>query len=194
MSNHIDHYEALFDSTYLRWFDLDGKSVTVTISKIERDVELTMRGGVKSKKPVIHFKETPKPLVMNKTNMASIADLHGPAPSKWIGRQVTLFQSQTDMYDKDLRKMVTRECIRVRASAQAENPLRERIVGLRDFMGAVSADLKNWEALASWAGVLLDIKGLDPKGLGELDLGQVERLEAAARDAAEGRNTNKEME
>ena len=73
-----------------------------------------MRGGVKNNKPLVHFKGKDKPLVLNATNAKSIADLHGKKPSEWIGKQVCLFETTTEMYDKDLRKMVTRECIRIK--------------------------------------------------------------------------------
>ena len=116
MSNAKDHWEALFDKTYLRWFHLQGRDVVVEIEKVEKDVELTMRGGVKSKKPLVHFVGKEKPLVLNATNAKSIADLHGKKPSEWIGKKVCLFETTTDMYDKDLRKMVTRECIRIRGA------------------------------------------------------------------------------
>ena len=172
MSNHIDHFEALFNSTYLRWFDLNGAAHIVTIQKVARDVELTMRGGKKDKKPIIHFAERDKPLVMNKTNMRSIADLHGVQPSKWIGKQVELYPSTTEMYDTDLRKMVTRECIRIRAvsatpkAPRPEQPVedgaklerKQRIVELRDYLNsALNGQFSEWSAFAAWAGTLPDV-------------------------------------
>ncbi len=110
----IDHWEALFDKNYLRWFHLKGQDVTVEIEKVERNVELTMRGGKKSKKTLIHFKGKDKPLVLNATNGESIAELHGNKPTGWIGQKVVLFQSVTSMYDKEKKKMVEKECIRIK--------------------------------------------------------------------------------
>lgn len=196
MSNHIDHFEALFNSTYLRWFDLNGSAHVVTIQKVVRDVELTMRGGKKDKKPIIHFAERNKPLVMNKTNMRSIADLHGVQPSKWIGKQVELYPSTTDMYDTDLRKMVTRECIRIRAvsspnaKAQHDGAMSERkqqIVELRDYLNsALNGQYAEWSEFAAWAGTVLG-KTFDVAELGSLTDDQIATLKGAAMDAVDAK-------
>jgi len=115
-----DHFEALFDQNYLRWFHLNEYPSLVEITNVERNVELTMRGGVKKKSPVVYLKQVQgkiddiKPLVLNKTNAQSIAMIHGDKPSLWKGKQVVLFVSETELYDSDLRKMVKVNCVRVR--------------------------------------------------------------------------------
>jgi len=109
-----DHWEAYFDSTYLRWWDLQEQDVTVTIEKVERTVELTFRGGKKGDRPVIWFVGKKKPLVMNKTNMSSIAMQHGKQPQKWPGKKITLFPTTTMAPDPDTKKQVKTDCIRVR--------------------------------------------------------------------------------
>lgn len=98
-----DDYAALFDHTYLRWFDLAGQPAVVEIVKADRKVELTLPGGAKSRKPVIHLKqisgkiETMKPLVLNVTNASAIAGLHGRNVSGWIGKHVELFQTERQL-------------------------------------------------------------------------------------------------
>ncbi len=109
-----DHWEILFDKNYLRWFHLCGKECTVTIDKVERDVELTMRGGVKKKAGVVHFKGKDKPLVLNVTNASAIAAIHGNKPSKWPGKQIVLYPTTTKMYSNDTKRMETVGCIRVK--------------------------------------------------------------------------------
>lgn len=105
----VDHYEALFDSTYLRWMDIiDHGDVLVTITKIEPNVELTLRGGAKKKAPLLHFKGAKKPLVMNRTNGDSIAKIHGKKPSNWIGKQIVLYVTTTNC------KGETVNCIRIK--------------------------------------------------------------------------------
>jgi hypothetical protein len=116
--DHRDHFQALFDSKYLRWFHLQGKDCLVTIEKVCKDVEVTMPGGNKEKKPMIHFVGKEKPLVMNKTNMKSIAASLGPKPSNWTGKQIVLYQAETQMYDRDTRRMETVPCIRVKGAFQ----------------------------------------------------------------------------
>ena len=115
-----DHFETLFDANYMRWFHLNGQPALVEITKLERDVELTLRGGAKSKKPVLHLKQIQgkitemKPLVLNRTNSNSIAVIHGPKPSQWVGKQIVLYPATTQMYDRELKKMLEVGCIRIR--------------------------------------------------------------------------------
>lgn len=118
----IDHYEALFDKKYLRWFHLNGKPALVEITKIEKGVELTLRGGAKKVSPVIHFKQVQggitnmKPLVLNITNGDSIAAVTGESStSNWIGKQVVLFIDETIVAGCKGKK----PCIRIRAKKES---------------------------------------------------------------------------
>lgn len=128
----VDHWQALFDHTYLRWFDLNGQPALVEIVAVHPRVELTLPGGAKARKPVIDLKQvqgkidnardengkelpTMKPLVLNATNGWSIAEICGKKPSGWIGKKIVLYQDMTKLYSKELRKMVETECIRIRA-------------------------------------------------------------------------------
>lgn len=109
----IDHYEALFDSTYLRWFDLNGQPSLVVIKSTERK-ELTLRGGAKKKAPVIDIEQIQgaitdiKPLVLNRTNADSIASIHGNRPSEWPGKEIVLYQDVTKLKGQETN------CIRIR--------------------------------------------------------------------------------
>jgi len=126
----LDDVDALFDRTYLRWYDLLEKPALIKILGTEAQVEMTLPGGAKARKPLLHYEcmkgeiaKVPKagnvhahfkPLVLNATNGNSIAVIHGRKPSEWIGKEVVLYQDKVDMYDKVLRKNVTRNCIRIR--------------------------------------------------------------------------------
>lgn len=120
----IDHYEALFDKQYLRWFHLQDAPALVRIDKVLHNVDMTLPGGAKTKKPIIHLTlvkgkiEDMKPLVLNSTNAKTIALIHGIQPSKWLGKEVVLFRSETEMFDKELRKMRKADCIRIRAKKE----------------------------------------------------------------------------
>lgn len=128
----IDHWQALFDHNYLRWFDLNGQPALCEIVDVQARVELTLPGGAKSRKPVIKLKQiqgkienardeegkplpTIKPLVLNSTNGCAIADIHGDKPSAWCGKRIVLGLSKTRMWNADLKKMVEVDCIRIRA-------------------------------------------------------------------------------
>lgn len=114
-----DNWDAWFDHNYLRWFDLNGHPALVKITKAETQ-ELTMRGGIKKKAPVATIEQVqgkidePKPIVLNRTNARSIAAIHGTKPTDCLGKEVVLYPTTTEMYDKDLKKMVTVGCIRIR--------------------------------------------------------------------------------
>ena len=114
---HVDNWtgdaDLLYPSKYLRHADLQGKDATLTIERVEKGHELVMAGGVKDKKPVLHFSETPKMLVLAKTNKGRIADLYGAKCAAWIGERITLYPangpSKEDVLKPDQRG------IRVRA-------------------------------------------------------------------------------
>lgn len=110
----IDHYEALFDAKYLRWFDIvERGEVTVTIEDVCRE-ELTMRGGVKKKSPVVTLKGATKQWVLNRTNADMIAKIHGNKPTNWKGKKVTLYVAETQLYNREAKQMETVNCIRVK--------------------------------------------------------------------------------
>lgn len=136
MTAAIDHWQALFDHIYLRWFDLNGQPALCEIVDVQARVELTLPGGAKARKPVITLKQvqgkianahdengkeldTLKPLVLNSTNGCMIADIHGDKPSLWKGKRIVLYQAATKMWNKDLRKNVEVPCIRIRAEKVA---------------------------------------------------------------------------
>lgn len=116
-----DHYAAYFDHTYLRWFDLQGYPALVKITKAERKVEMTLPGGAKCRKPVITLEMLQgkivdvKPLVLNATNAAAIAAIHGNSVSGWIGKEIVLFQTERLLRGKPV------EAIGVRAKKGSDD-------------------------------------------------------------------------
>lgn len=104
----VDHYEALFDSKFLRWFDIVEKGdVTVEITKVRKE-EVTLPGGAKKMAPIVTFKGAKKEFVLNRTNGDSIAGQCGQKPSQWIGKKITLYVTTTNCKGR------TVNCIRVR--------------------------------------------------------------------------------
>lgn len=101
--------ELLHPSEYVAAVELKGRDVSVTITKVER-AELMVVGGAKKPGIVVHFKESPKKLVLNKTNASTIADMHGTEAEKWVGKRVTLFPTTCKCKGK------TVDCIRIRDS------------------------------------------------------------------------------
>lgn len=128
----VDHWQALFDHNYLRWFDLNGQPALCEIVDIKARVELTLPGGAKSRKPVVTLKQVQgkienardengkdtghlKPLVLNSTNGCVIAEICGNKPSEWAGKRIVLYEASTKLWNAELRKMVDTPCIRIRA-------------------------------------------------------------------------------
>ena len=103
--------ELMFPSDFVKAADLNGKDVTKTIKSVTID-ELTMRGGRKEKKPVIRFQDAEKKLVLNKTNATTIANMYGNATDAWIGKQITMFPTETTIWAE------TTDCIRIRGEVK----------------------------------------------------------------------------
>lgn len=108
MSEKQMRVELMFPSKYLRAADFKGKDVSMTISGVDSD-ELRMKDNSKEMKYIVHFDETDKMLVLNKTNAYAIADsLDELDALKWIGHKITLFPTTCPCFGK------TVDCIRVK--------------------------------------------------------------------------------
>ena len=109
---HGTHFMTLFDRDYLGHFDLQGRDVTVTISKVIGG-QLTATGGRKSKKPIVYFEGKEKGLICNKTNSKTIATLYGNYVEAWVGKRITLYVSTARNPDGGEDVL----CIRIRPQA-----------------------------------------------------------------------------
>ena len=98
----------MFDSDYVKAWDLLGKDRTVTISRVVGSI-ITGEKGRKSKKPILYFEGKEKGFIANVTNCKIIEKMYGSDPAEWVGKKVTLWPTTTE--DKD---GVTVETIRVR--------------------------------------------------------------------------------
>jgi hypothetical protein len=94
----------MFPSNYLKADDLAGDTLaTITAVKLEPI------GPDKKQKPTIYFREFTKPLVANKTNSNTIAEIYGDNTDAWTGKKVVLFKTWVDFQGKSI------EALRVRA-------------------------------------------------------------------------------
>ena len=101
------HYKLMFPNDFLSSADLVGQDQIVTIKLIQFE-ELKGEKGRTDNKYCVYFNETPKKMVLNKTNAKIISELHGNDTDNWINKQIILWATTT----KFGRKTV--ECIRVR--------------------------------------------------------------------------------
>jgi hypothetical protein len=121
-TEHVDDFrgdsELLHPSKYWRGVDMEGADVTVTIGRVEKGADLMMAGGKSEQKPVVHFSDSDKALVLNKTNRATIRILYGRVVADWIGKRVTLYAAPFRGADKCVRIRERVPSAPTRAAAQ----------------------------------------------------------------------------
>lgn len=78
----------MLPSKYIKQTDVE-KPMIVTL----KNVELTdvSPNGAGEMKWVIEFKELPKPMVLNSTNIKRIAKAHGDDSDGWTGKQMVIY-------------------------------------------------------------------------------------------------------
>ena len=104
-----DDVRQMFDSAYIGAWDLGGREVTVKIARIVPG-ELAKAGtSKKDKAPIVYFDGKEKGMVLNKTNMRTIASLAGSFKVKaWVGLDITLYATTTNFGPNVV------DCIRVK--------------------------------------------------------------------------------
>lgn len=103
----MPEYETASDwcpAPHLEAADLNGGDVKVTIESFSREVV----GAEQEECPTIKFKEFNRTMVVNKTNKNRLVRHFGNRLPHWVGKEVTLYPSETDFGGK------TVPCIRVR--------------------------------------------------------------------------------
>ena len=96
-----------FPSIYLKHADVKDHAVQLTIKGYE--TEQFGQGADREIKPLLSFWETPKRLVLNKTNAAAIAELYSAETDHWIGKLIELYPDRTSFNGEIV------DCLRVRA-------------------------------------------------------------------------------
>lgn len=97
----------VFHSKYLKAEDLQGKTVRVTIDRVEYEM-VGLEEGKKERKLVVYLVNKERQLVLNKTNAESIAEIAGDDDTdNWGGIQIALFPDKTKFGGK------TVDCIRI---------------------------------------------------------------------------------
>lgn len=88
-----------FPSNYLKAEDFaDGEEKELVIAKLTIE-EMTARDQSKENKPVLHFKDFGKQIVVNATNWKRIAQVTGQDDSdNWVGKKVTLYTEIVDAF------------------------------------------------------------------------------------------------
>ena len=103
-----------FPSAYLKHADVTDRTLRLTITGYA--MEDVGQGADKETKPVLSFRETPKRLVLNKTNAIAIAEVYGKDLDDWIGKPIVLYPDRTSFNGKIV------DCLRVKALKDAVRP------------------------------------------------------------------------
>lgn len=67
------------------------RPVTLTIDRVGVEEIVTPTTGEVTEKPILFFKESKRPLILNKTNAATLAKAFGRETDQWMGKAVELF-------------------------------------------------------------------------------------------------------
>lgn len=111
-----------FPSKYLKASDVpEGTQKRVTISKVSVE-NVSGNDDPDGVKPVIHFDEFDKSMVLNKTNSCVISDRYGDETDEWLGKSLLLYASETTYNAKIV------PCLRVKVPApttQSKSPVTD---------------------------------------------------------------------
>ena len=110
----MPHWKRLINPDYLGAYSLDsGNDMILTIKSIGREM-ITGTGGKKEECPVCHWQENQKPMILNTTNLKTIAKMYGSDYDQWPGKRVQIYASTTK-FGGD-----TVECLRIRKDPPEE--------------------------------------------------------------------------
>jgi len=83
------HWKKLHNPDYLGAYSLDDPTMVVEIKKVEKRQILGADG--KKDDAVVAELVGQKPMILNATNMKTIASLYGNYIEDWVGKKITLF-------------------------------------------------------------------------------------------------------
>jgi hypothetical protein len=96
-----------FPSAYIKASDLQGRSVIVTINRVEFEPV----GQKREMKPILYFDGKDKGLVLNKTNANKIISITGSTLTEdWAGQSIIIYPTETSFQGD------TVECVRVKSA------------------------------------------------------------------------------
>lgn len=113
-------FRSLYDSEWLRVWDLKGREVTTKVLKVAGGV-VTGEGGKKSKKAVLRLEGFDKPFAICKTDGKTMAALYGNDYEGWSNKLITLFPTTTTFAG------ATVECIRIKPQRPSSSSARPTV-------------------------------------------------------------------
>ena len=100
------------NSKWLKAEDLGGKEHELVISEVKL-MSVTNRDdhAKVDSKIELAFRDREKTLLLNKTNAASIASMHGDDAEGWVEKPVTLYPTQVEYQNKTVNAIRIREIL-----------------------------------------------------------------------------------
>ncbi len=121
LPENITHIGQLKNSEFLASYDLNGKTVKVTIDEVFYEEVHNPKTSKKEWKTVISMKGAEKRLVLNVTKSKAIASWHGVNPKQWSGKAIELKAGTTKMagVDVDCINVIPNDKAKVKNSSDA---------------------------------------------------------------------------
>ncbi len=88
--------QQVYPGNYLTKDDCNG-DLTLCIERLKFD-EVKTPDGKASRERLCYFKDSEKPLILNKTNWRRVAAMYGKNDDNWAGHWVTLFNDKTIVF------------------------------------------------------------------------------------------------
>jgi hypothetical protein len=121
---------AAFPSKWLKSEDCEDEDLVLTIRRAEME-DVQGQGSTESKL-VLHFDETDKGLIVNKTNGKAVAKLHGDDTDDWLGKRIALYATEVEFGGETMLG------IRVRLKAPKAGPAPAATGAARPKAGATT--------------------------------------------------------
>ena len=112
--------EDFYPNKFLKPANVE-EDVLVTINEVGSD-SFKDDDGTQRRKPILYFKESVKPLILNRTNFTRIAEIAGDDTEDWHGTRLILYPDTVSMCGKNVATIRVRPAPKAKAAAAAEPP------------------------------------------------------------------------
>jgi hypothetical protein len=110
--------EDFYPNKFLKPANVE-EDVLVTINEVGSD-SFKDDDGTQRRKPILYFKESVKPLILNRTNFTRIAEIAGDETDDWHGTKLILYPDTVSMRGKSVATIRVRPAPKAKAAIAAE--------------------------------------------------------------------------
>jgi hypothetical protein len=112
--------EEFYPNKFLKPANVE-EDLPVTINEVGADT-FQNDDGTKCKKPILYFRESVKPLILNRTNFQRISEIAGADTDDWHGTRLILYPDTVSMRGKSVATIRVRPAPKAKAAVAAEAP------------------------------------------------------------------------